>query len=216
MSGDYIDLYIKYNADEPSENKGYNKNLVDFIDVNLNLINRHGNYINIHLIDKNNSGELINLRDKKKLAELPAIICAGGAVKLYGTPKIKKYIENLCVSRRQVSIKTPEEEINDHQMYCMMEDKDSAAAPLHGESDLTNRANDFYNKRQKKYKENKKKLPAAPTLKPAKPNISMRNINIIDDPVKIQQSLNADDPSSKNDNDLMTKLWLNNQETKLS
>ena len=43
-----------------------------------------------------------------------------------------------------------------------------------------------------------------------------RNIDMIDDPVRIQQSLAHSDPGGSQDHDLMTKLWINNQETKLS
>lgn len=255
-AGERVLICLKYNRNYPTRNKSYNKELIKYIKRNIDNLNHHGNYVDLHLIDENDSQELIRLKTQEQILEMPALICANRSGKVYGTPDIKRFLGALCRTKNRISRKSPEEEVLEEQMYCMLTDEGDEIPTDDQGMDLTVKANQFYNRRQEQfemmnnmnYKQKKayqaQRNPRNIFMKEHmnRPYNTMnnqsifgqnynnqpppqqedfqgnrpRNIDMIDDPVRIQQSLAHSDPGGSQDHDLMTKLWINNQETKLS
>ena len=50
--GEEVKIYIKYDGKKPTHNKKHNKDLVRYLKLNIDVLNVHGNFVDIQLVDE--------------------------------------------------------------------------------------------------------------------------------------------------------------------
>ena len=111
-----IKIYVKFNSKNTKNNKKYNKDLIMYIKKHIDLFNKCGNFMDLILCDENNDKCLVHLHKKFGIKRLPALIMIGHKEKIYGTPDIKKIINQLCLKKPSINNKRDNEIVHEYQM----------------------------------------------------------------------------------------------------
>ncbi len=239
--GEEVKIYVKFNGKKPTCNKTHNQDLVRYLRGNIDTLNGCGNFVDLLLIDENDDRHLEKVRSQQGVKRLPVLICVRRPTKIYGTPKIKNFLKDLCRRKTHLNPRKPDEEIRDYQMSLMgcgmsrdgkvlMDDKDDNQTDAHIENMA--RATGEWQKRKDVYKRNEnmsagerratrqeKRYRANPENDGeegfAGGGGGNRNVKLADNPAALQRMMGSKDMSDARDNDLMAQFWENNTETKV-
>jgi hypothetical protein len=123
MSGfrEEVQIYIKYNCKKPKCNRNSNVDLVKYLDYNIDVLNTHGTFVDIKLVDELDNANLTRLVQDHKIKNLPALVSRNRpGQRVYGPKQIKEFLKKMCGNKMRISLNNPSEEIREFQNELMM------------------------------------------------------------------------------------------------
>ncbi len=114
---------MRYNPEQPTKVSKYNKEIIEFINKNIDSINGTGTEIVLNLIDEDDT-ESLKLLQKKGVSKLPALLGKGIKEPIQKTEKIKKFLLSNAKAKKPVPVKNGDEELRDYQWDIMDMDDD--------------------------------------------------------------------------------------------
>lgn len=114
--GEVVTICIKYNGKQPTYNKNYNRDLIKYLEGNIDILNGRGKIVDLRLVDENDEKDLEKIKYEQGVKKLPVLLRDTKPFKIYGTPKIKDFLKSLCNSKISIMAKNPDEEIRDFHM----------------------------------------------------------------------------------------------------
>lgn len=240
--GEEVKIYIKYDGQKPTYNKKYNKDLVKYLKLNIDVLNVHGNFIDIQLVDKHDKASCEKLEDQKKIKRLPVLISRNRPNKrIYGVPEITYFLKKLCNNRVRATAKKPDEEIRDYQMFLLEEVGDDNTTDNYNKGIAANVAMSTVETQKRKDRINQLNVGGARGRRERRDTnhrgeintngvffnedgrdhngdnrrSRSQNVAMKDNPAEIQRSCGGRDYDSVTDNDLMAAFWDARTETKM-
>lgn len=90
-----INIFFIYDSKNLCKYNKETKDLMDFIKIDINKINRKGKYLQIKLVDENNKEGLLSLKNKN-IVKFPVLFINNTPIKIYGCLDIQNYLINIC------------------------------------------------------------------------------------------------------------------------
>lgn len=109
---------MRYNPEQPTKVSKYNKDIIEFINKNIDQINSTGIEIVLSLIDEDDN-ETLKLLQKKGVSKLPALLGKGIKEPIQKTDKIKKFLLSNFKTKKAIPVKNGDEELRDYQWDVM-------------------------------------------------------------------------------------------------
>lgn len=111
-------VFMKYNPAQPSKVSKYNKDIIEFLNKNIDSINGTGTEVRLVLIDEDDNQMLKEL-SKKGVSKVPALLGRNIKEPIQKVDKIKKFLMNNAKNRKAIPEKGSDEELRDYQLDVM-------------------------------------------------------------------------------------------------
>lgn len=111
-------VFMRYNPEQPSKVSKYNKEIIEFLNKNIDTINGTGIELRLVLIDEDDNQMLKEL-SKKGIKKVPALLGKNIKEPIQKLDKIKKFLLNNAKSRKPIPQKGSDEELRDFQLDVM-------------------------------------------------------------------------------------------------
>lgn len=142
-------IFMRYNPEKPREVSKPNKEMIEFLDKNIDQINKTGTEIIITLFDQDDTETLKRL-ERKGVKKLPAMLGRGIQNPIEKVDKIKKYIMSNSKSKKPIPNKDYDEELKDYQWDALaMGDDDAEGDTKRNGAEIRARV-EFEQRRRKK------------------------------------------------------------------
>ncbi len=111
-------IFMRYNPEQPSKVSKYNKEMIEFLNKNIDAINGTGVELRLVLVDEDDNQMLKEL-SKKGISKVPALLGRNIKEPIQKIDKIKKFLLNNARTRKQIPKKGSDEELRDYQLDVM-------------------------------------------------------------------------------------------------
>jgi len=111
-------VFMKYNPGQPNKVSKYNKDMIEFLNKNIDSINGTGTEVHLVLIDEDDNQTLKEL-SKKGVSKVPALLGRNIKEPIQKVDKIKKFLLSNAKNKRPIPKKGSDEELRDYQLDVM-------------------------------------------------------------------------------------------------
>jgi hypothetical protein len=189
-------IYMRYNPEQPSKVSKYNKDIVEFINKNIDQINSTGIEIVLSLIDEDDT-EALKLLQKKGVSKLPALLGRGIKEPIQKTDKIKKFLLSNAKTKKSIPVKNGDEELRDYQ-WDIMDQDDEEDESKRTDAEIRARVEYEQKRRSKRGQSNDKPATAAEIIAQQRRSRGQRVRNR---PAKEREPDPEDDPDDEPEED---------------
>ena len=108
-------VFMKYNPEQPSKVSKYNKDIIEFVNKNIDNINKTGTEVRLVLIDEDDNQMLKEL-SRKGVSKVPALLGRNIKEPIQKVDKIKNFLMSSVKNRKPIPQKNGDEELRDFQL----------------------------------------------------------------------------------------------------